>query len=132
MHKVHICDRDLWQGFNGRGEESTEDVLRNPLAVVSCIGAPHTEPDDAEDGDEICWTFAVLQGEGLPEEETPAERQEHIASSSVEVCDGEAGGSGEWDEDGVDDGALEADGESVATKCVSGYIEKGGGEETTC
>lgn len=65
-----------------------------------------------------------MQGEGLPEEETPTGGQEQIASSSIEVCHGEAGSSGEWHEDGVDDGALDADGESVTTKCVSGHIER--------
>lgn len=55
-----------------------------------------------EDGKEVDGSFTVLEGEGLPDETTPAKGEKHVAGSRVEVSQREACGVGNGFEDRVD------------------------------
>ena len=76
MAEEDVGDGDLGQGFDGRGEEAGEDGFGDPLPVALGVGTPEGEGDGGGGGDEVCCSFAVLQGEGLPEEEAPAGEEE--------------------------------------------------------
>lgn len=41
---------------------------------------------DANHGDDIRWTLSVLQCKGLPEEQTPAEEEEHVARAGIDIA----------------------------------------------
>lgn len=44
---------------------------------------------------EVGQTLAVAERKGLPKEQSPAEKQEHVAGSLVECCDAHTGGLGQ-------------------------------------
>ena len=83
--------------------------------------SPHGQRNRSRSRDKICRTFAVLQREGLEEQQTPAGQQEQVSGSCIQVADAEVKGFGQRHEDGVDDrigDAVELEGLAVARREV--------------
>lgn len=109
VREEQVGDRRLGQGLDRRGEEARQDRLRDPLAVAARIGAPYRDGRQGREREEIGEALAVLEGEGLPEEQAPAEEEEHVARAGVEVGDGD----GEGRRQGHDDRVHDREGDAV-------------------
>lgn len=79
MRKINIRDADLAETLDGCANEALHDLVRDPLAVGLGVRGPYLGRERREDGDEVDWTFAVLERERLPDETAPAEEEEHIS-----------------------------------------------------
>ena len=66
MCEVHISHRYLTQRLNGSTKEALKDLVGDPLTVASCIRCPDLDGHGRKDGEDVDWSFTVLESQGLP------------------------------------------------------------------
>jgi len=133
-----IRDGDLGQGLDGRRQDAEDDAVRVPLARRVRVRLPHHGADGQDAGQDVDAAAPVAERDGLPEETSPAEEEEHQARAEIQLRDGDAGvlrdlredrvlqRGGDADACGVDVG--HADGEELALpRPVQGVFGVGGG-----
>jgi hypothetical protein len=82
----NVGDGDLAERFDGGTEEAEDDTVGEIWAWVPTQGCCGEDDDGGEEGEEVDGAFAVLEGDGLPEDAAPAveeelQRCEYLVSS---------------------------------------------------
>lgn len=76
---VNVSDGNLAEGLDGCAKEPLKNLVGNPLTVCGCIPGPNLSAEGGDQGEKVYWSLAVLKGQWLPDEATPAEEQEPFA-----------------------------------------------------